>query len=173
MIMSKLGKILLLVYVFLLIWILLFKFSVSPSAVISRAFDGQSYRHINLIPLMESGGRKEVLLNFIVFIPLGLIAQLVGKKNPVIKNAIYILIFSLFIEVSQYILAVGATDITDLLTNTFGGVAGILLYWGLSRLFDTKKLDKILVIVGLTLLVLAVLIVFYLVFIMGVRIRYF
>lgn len=74
---------------------------------------------------------------------------------------------------SQYILAVGATDITDLLTNTFGGVAGILLYWGLSRLFDTKKLDKILVIVGLTLLVLAVLIVFYLVFIMGVRIRYF
>ncbi len=94
--MSKLGKILLLVYVFLLIWILLFKFSVSPSAVISRAFDGQSYRHINLIPLMESGGRKEVLLNFIVFIPLGLIAQLVGKKNPVIKNAIYILIFSLF-----------------------------------------------------------------------------
>lgn len=122
---------------------------------------------------MESGGRKEVLLNFIVFIPLGLIAQLVGKKNPVIKNAIYILIFSLFIEVSQYILAVGATDITDLLTNTFGGVVGILLYWGLSRLFDTKKLDKILVIVGLTLLVLAVLIVFYLVFIMGVRIRYF
>ncbi|AJD26494.1 VanZ family protein [Clostridium botulinum] len=171
--MSKLGKILLLVYVFLLIWILLFKFSVSPSAVISRTFDGQSYRHINLIPLMESGGRKEVLLNFIVFIPLGLIAQLVGKKNPVIKNAIYILIFSLFIEVSQYILAVGATDITDLLTNTFGGVVGILLYWGLSRLFDTKKLDKILVIVGLTLLVLAVLIVFYLVFIMGVRIRYF
>ncbi len=74
---------------------------------------------------------------------------------------------------SQYILAVGATDITDLLTNTFGGVVGILLYWGLSRLFDTKKLDKILVIVGLTLLVLAVLIVFYLVFIMGVRIRYF
>ncbi|KOR24702.1 VanZ family protein [Clostridium sp. L74] len=171
--MKKLGKILLLVYGLLLIWILLFKFSISPSAVISRAFDGASYRHINLIPLMESGGRKEVLLNFIIFIPLGVVAQLVGKKNSIIKNMIYILIFSLFIEVSQYILAVGATDITDLLTNTLGGILGILFYFGLSRLFNTKKFDKILVIAGLTLLVLAVLIVFYLVFIIGVRIRYF
>ncbi|NFV13939.1 VanZ family protein [Clostridium sporogenes] len=171
--MKKLGKILLLVYGLLLIWILLFKFSISPSAVISRAFDGASYRHINLIPLMESGGRKEVLLNFIIFIPLGVVAQLVGKKNSIIKNMIYILIFSLFIEVSQYILAVGATDITDLLTNTFSGDLGILFYMGLSRLLDTKKLDKILVIVGLTLLVLTVLLVLYFVFIMRVRIIYF
>lgn len=171
--MKKLGKILLLVYGLLLIWILLFKFSISPSAVISGAFDGASYRHINLIPLMESGGRKEVLLNFIIFIPLGVVAQLVGKKNSIIKNMIYILIFSLFIEVSQYILAVGATDITDLLTNTFGGDLGILFYVRLSRLLDTKKLDKILVIVGLTLLVLTVLLVLYFVFIMRVRIIYF
>ncbi|UZW12732.1 VanZ family protein [Clostridium pasteurianum] len=171
--MTKASKILLLLYGLLLIWILLFKFSVSPSAVISRAVDGASFRHINLIPLLESGGRKEVLLNFIVFIPLGVFAQIVGKKNPVVKNAIYILLFSLVIEMSQYILAVGATDITDLLTNTLGGVVGILIYLGLSKSVNEKMLDKILTVAGLVLLGLAMLFVFYLVFFMGVRIKYF
>ena len=38
----------------------------------------------------------------------------------------------------QYVLAVGASDITDLLANTAGGILGILLYNVFSRLFKAK-----------------------------------
>ena len=35
---------------------------------------------------------------------------------------------SLLLEITQYILAIGSSDITDLITNTAGGLLGCLLY---------------------------------------------
>lgn len=42
---------------------------------------------------------------------------------------------SIVLEVMQYILGVGASDITDVITNTIGGVAGLGVALGLSKLF--------------------------------------
>jgi len=81
-------------------------------------------------------------------------------------------LFSLFIEVSQSILAVGATDITDLLTNTLGGILGILIYRSLRKVFNSEKLDVVLIVIGIVLFVLAILFVLFLVFIIGVRIKF-
>ena len=46
---------------------------------------------------------------------------------------------SLILEISQYILAVGRTDVTDLITNTCGGMAGVGLYWLSVKVFRNKK----------------------------------
>ena len=170
--MKKAGKILLYLYFIVLIWILLFKFSVSLNDVLNRVFSSEQLRHINLIPFGASGGVKEVVYNIIIFVPLGILIEIVNKKSSMVKNAIYILLFSLFIEVSQSILAVGATDITDLLTNTLGGILGILIYTSLRKVFNSEKLDKVLILIGIVLFVLAMLFVLFLVFIMGIRIKF-
>lgn len=36
--------------------------------------------------------------------------------------------FSLFLETLQYLLAMGASDITDVINNTLGAVIGVLLW---------------------------------------------
>ncbi|MCI9200998.1 MAG: VanZ family protein [Lachnospiraceae bacterium] len=45
------------------------------------------------------------------------------------RKCIFIFSTSLILEVFQYILTVGGTGITDLITNTCGGMTGIGLYW--------------------------------------------
>ena len=42
------------------------------------------------------------------------------------------------VEVLQYILRLGAFDITDLITNTVGGVTGLLMFEVLRNLFNSS-----------------------------------
>lgn len=51
-----------------------------------------------------------------------------------IKKIIPIFLTSLIVEILQYIFAVGATDITDLIGNTLGGVIGIGIFYLLIKL---------------------------------------
>ena len=45
------------------------------------------------------------------------------------------MVTSVMLEVLQYILGVGASDITDVITNTFGGAVGLGVALGLSKIF--------------------------------------
>ena len=45
---------------------------------------------------------------------------------------------SLAVEVAQYVLAVGATDVSDLILNTAGGVVGIAIAARLRRRFGSR-----------------------------------
>ena len=56
---------------------------------------------------------------------------------------------SLLLETAQYILAVGRSDITDLLTNTTGGLLGIALYGIMVRLLKNRaRADKLFFILA-------------------------
>ena len=57
---------------------------------------------------------------------------------------------SLFYEVMQYVLAIGGSDITDLIGNTLGGVAGIGVFAVLYQLFGRKviKVLNVLALIG-------------------------
>lgn len=64
----------------------------------------------------------------------------------------------------QYILAIGASDITDIIGNTLGGIAGIVCYILLEKIFKNKCITiintlglaiEILVVVMLAVLLLA------------------
>jgi glycopeptide antibiotics resistance protein len=62
---------------------------------------------------------------------------------------------SLSLEIAQYAMAVGKSDITDLLTNTLGGIAGIAAHCLLTWLSGKSgRKATLIVCILLTLLVL-------------------
>ena len=69
---------------------------------------------------------------------------------------------SLSYEIIQYIFAIGASDITDLIGNTLGGICGIFVYMIIRCLFkNDKKINKILNIlasIGTVIVVFALMI---------------
>ena len=52
-------------------------------------------------------------------------------------------------EVLQYIFAIGRSDITDLLTNTCGGILGIVIYLVLAKLFRSRnRANKVIIVIA-------------------------
>lgn len=72
--------------------------------------------------------RSDFLLNLLVFVPFGLLGKLLiikGKERKLILRAGFI---SLLFESLQYLFQLGASDITDLISNTLGAEIGLLAY---------------------------------------------
>lgn len=135
-------------YMGFLLWNILFKY-VSPIEV----FSGNRYfsRTINLIPFNDiiqgNYNKLDLFGNIILFVPLGIYISILLDKNKTLKNILIILIVSLVFESCQYIFGIGATDITDIITNTFGGVIGIYVYKTLILLFKGgERVKKVIAI---------------------------
>ncbi|MDT2758570.1 VanZ family protein [Enterococcus xiangfangensis] len=152
---KKLSSVLLISYLLLLIWILLFKFSLSFSDIAARL--DQAVRSVNLLPFQGSkvvNGKlvlNEIILNGLIFVPLGVLLGIAAKNLSLIKKFVFICLFSFAIEILQFILGIGVTDVTDLLMNSVGGILGVGVYYGLALLVPETKLDRGLIIVGLTI----------------------
>lgn len=138
----NLTRILFAVYILMLVWILLFKMSFSMDELYKN-------RSINIIPFMSSviaNGRvdiSEIINNIVVFIPVGIYVCMLKKDWSVLKQISVGFFISLGIEVLQFVFAIGATDITDLTGNTFGGIVGIGVFYLLSKVFKNKTNDII------------------------------
>lgn len=150
----NLTRILFAVYFLILVWILLFKMSFSLDELYKS-------RSINLIPFMGSvivNGRiyiNEIIDNILVFIPLGIYICMLKEDWPILRKISVGFFISLGIEVLQFILAIGATDITDLIGNTLGGIIGIGVFYLFSKLFKNKT-NKIINILALIVTILLV-----------------
>ena len=78
--------------------------------------------------------------NILVFIPVGFgVLMLESYKRPLLAGIVWTAIVSLFIELFQ-LFTPRTTDIDDIILNTLGGLAGVLLYLLFKRFF--KKTDK-------------------------------
>ncbi|MBP3890727.1 MAG: VanZ family protein [Solobacterium sp.] len=137
------------IYIMVLIWTILFKGQL-PFQVIEH------HRNINLIPFAGSifvNGRidmVEILANVFAFLPLGFFAS---YYFPEFKWYHYVLIFfvvSVTLELAQYALAVGISDITDVLFNCLGGIVGVLIF----QFFNVKEERAQIVLIVLVLLFL-------------------
>lgn len=136
------------VYCILLIWIILFKLSASLEDI--KMMTG--HRAVNLIPFYYdnevSMHLSEVIKNLLIFIPFGLYLGMLGMGLG--KSVLTGFIFSLTMELCQYIFAIGGSDITDIITNTLGTLIGATLYLVLTLIFKNKvKLNKVLNILAL------------------------
>ncbi|MCK9861291.1 VanZ family protein [Paenibacillus sp. ATY16] len=67
-----------------------------------------------------------VIGNILIFFPLGVYLPLFKKKN--ITNVLSIMIVSLFVEIIQGLLGIGAADIDDIILNSIGGWIGLFVY---------------------------------------------
>src|SRR5579863_7613440 len=150
-----LSRGLLALYLVTLIWVVLFKLKFNISSVLNH-----HHRSLNLIPFAAPSmvnGRinfGEMIYNCIFFIPFGLLLNVNFKKIGFFPKLACILVFSLTAELTQFIFAIGASDITDVITNTLGGFLGLKLYDLSNKYIDREKLEKIIISVGILLLVM-------------------
>jgi glycopeptide antibiotics resistance protein len=87
--------------------------------------------------------------NIVIFIPLGTYLSLFKNDKRVRTNLLFIFIVSLFVEIIQGLLGIGASDIDDIILNCFGGLIGILGYkFLLFILRDEKKVHTAITILS-------------------------
>ncbi len=127
-----------------------------------------SMRTINLVPFHTIAdylshdkplGISNVIGNVVLFIPMGVYLALFRPNKKQMGSLLYILLASAAIEVTQYILQVGAADIDDVILNGIGGLLGIALYQFLKRIFKQKvrhAVEIISLITGILFLIVAV-----------------
>ncbi|NHE56481.1 VanZ family protein [Cyclobacterium plantarum] len=77
----------------------------------------------------------ENILNVLVFVPLGIYIGALFTRWIFGKKNFFLFLLSLLVEDLQYLFRIGAFDVTDLMTNTLGGVIGLLVFSGLERAF--------------------------------------
>jgi len=80
------------------------------------------------------------------------------SKWPFVKKVLAIVVLTLAFEIAQFIFVIGRTDITDVLSNTLGGVIGIGIY-SLSFKFMKGKTNKVINVLAAVLTIFALLFV--------------
>ncbi|MFR8178673.1 MAG: VanZ family protein [Dorea sp.] len=101
-------------------------------------------RSINLIPFhydKEVGAAfhlTEVTRKFLDFCSYGHLSSNASAKNKIICEVHADCWNKFLLETMQYILAVGRSDITDVLTNTAGGLLGLAVYSMAARLIGNR-----------------------------------
>ena len=123
--------VLLSVYGLILVWIVLLK-----ASTVAELRYLPCERTLNLVPFhydVEVGTHfEEVVLNALVFVPLGLYLSMLGMKAW--KAILLGFGVSVLFEALQYALSIGAADVTDLLMNTLGTAIGAGFYLLLRRM---------------------------------------
>ncbi|MCM3703312.1 VanZ family protein [Paenibacillus macerans] len=122
------------VYTVFMIKIILFK-TIPLSAMLRGNF--LPFRSLNVIPfrtIMEYFTNEAIEFdrvlsniggNIAIFIPLGMFAAFMAERKPLRLQVLWLLVISFSLEVIQFILALGSSDIDDILLNVAGGIIGI------------------------------------------------
>ena len=110
-------------YLVVLGWLVLWK--------LHEPFIGwDSMRSVKLVPFVAAEGfgasrPSEVLGNVVVFVPFGIYLGLLVRSWSWLHVVGTVASVSLALEVAQYVLAVGSTDLTDVIANATGGLLGL------------------------------------------------
>jgi glycopeptide antibiotics resistance protein len=154
---NTLTLVLFAIYLLVLTWLILFKLQFS----IPEMTEG---RIINLIPLLGSFNDNGVIRfseirdNILAFIPLGIYICMLKAPWSFVKKVLTIIGLTFVFEMIQFIFAIGRADITDVISNTLGGIIGIGIYALLSKALKgrTNKVINVLAAVFTILVLLLV-----------------
>ncbi|MDN9379151.1 VanZ family protein [Clostridioides difficile] len=117
-----------------------------------------TFRTVNLIPfytiyqfIVDSNidfmkATINIIENIGIFIPMGIFLPIVCKNLNKKTIIITIILVSLAFELTQYIFALGSSDIDDVILNSLGGIIGITIYINMNKLFpnDIKRFKVII-----------------------------
>lgn len=108
-------------YLVLLTWVVLFKLEL-PFTADDRA--------VKLVPFVSVGvvgasAPVEVVVNLLLFVPFGGYLGLLAQYRSWWRSTLTVAGTSVALEVAQYVLGVGRSDVTDVLVNTAGGLIGL------------------------------------------------
>ena len=146
------------VYLVLLVWIVLWKLEVpwiGEAALLPRP--------VKLVPFLPSADAGasvplEVVANLVLFVPFGLYLGLLAPSWRWWMTAGVFVGASLVLEITQHLISIGSFDITDVIVNTAGGLAGLGLLALARRRFQVRTAAVVtrVCLVGAVLCLLAV-----------------
>lgn len=139
-------------YLILLVWLIVFKGTLPYTGMAVR-------RSLNLVPFYvnpyESYYRdiavRDWIVNVAAFVPFGICAGILYGRKSLFPPVLAGFGLSLLFEAVQYAAGLGASDVTDLITNSAGTLAGVLLYCLLRRLFGEDRAALIVNVTGILL----------------------
>jgi len=138
---NKVTTVLFIIYLTAIFWILLLKLGVR--------FSYMGNRSVNLTPFTDPIDPGEIILNVVIFVPLGMYAGVLFTRWTFGTKLLFIFLTSLMVEALQFILKVGAFDITDIITNTSGGVIGLIIFGAIKKVFNNRvKAQKFINIIA-------------------------
>lgn len=74
-------------------------------------------------------GWRNILINFIMFVPFGILLPLIMKKNcSLTKVVLIVILFSFGIEIAQMLTHRGVFEIDDIINNTIGALIGFIIF---------------------------------------------
>ncbi|MBR2302174.1 MAG: VanZ family protein [Clostridia bacterium] len=150
---TKATVVALIIYCFVLTWVIMFKCNLLTS---DMRF---GYRSITFVPFRQFdriGYLADYLLNIVVYIPMGIyVCNFLKHKSLVFKIAV-IAISSIFFEIVQYVIAFGSSDISDVISNTLGGVVGVWLHSKIKNKPVLHWFNCFVAVVGLPLVIFAI-----------------
>ena len=161
---NKLSKKLLItgfvVYYLCLIILIIFKFNAIPDDLRVSINPPK----ISWIPFMSDGKitiqsifSLEYILNIICYIPYGFYIYKLLENKKIYLMIIFTFISSFCFEAFQYIIHLGTVDTGDLITNTLGGIIGIIII----HLLNKKLSPKFINIVNIIIINIGILLIIY------------
>jgi glycopeptide antibiotics resistance protein len=96
-------------------------------------------RDVNLIPfraIFISNGKidlAEIILNVVIFVPLGIYAGVLFKRWSFEKNFSSFSYLAWSLRSLSSFFKIGAFDVTDIITNTIGGIIGLLMFTAIEK----------------------------------------
>lgn len=151
---KKAIRIMFALYLIFLIWAIIWKCQLPIFVDSEQLWRGDTERIINLIPFKDNAG-YEKYINVLLFVPLGFYLLAVFERLSVLKALCIITATSLLFEIFQFAFAIGRSDITDLILNTAGGIAGIGIFALLTWIFSKHR--RKLVMIACTIITVGVL----------------
>jgi glycopeptide antibiotics resistance protein len=148
---NRATTVLFIIYLIVLCWILLFKLGVR--------FSYMGTRSVNLIPFKGTSIlNNENISNVVIFVPLGVYVETLFERWTFGKKLLILFLISAIVEGLQYIMRIGSFDVTDLVTNTFGGMIGLMIFKIIDKAFNnTAKAHKFINLIAATGTVLMIL----------------
>ncbi|BDI22312.1 VanZ family protein [Herbiconiux sp. L3-i23] len=119
----RILAILFMIYLAVLVWLVLWKLHLPYIGDVGE-------RAVKLVPFVAGNGygssaRVEVLQNLAIFFPFGIYLGLLAPSWRWRRHLAVMAAASLGLEVLQFVLASGSSDLTDVIVNTAGGVLGL------------------------------------------------
>ena len=138
------------IYLLLLAWIVLWKLAI-PS-INGAAFLPHPIKWVPFVASGDAGASNplEVIANVALFIPFGIYLRLVAPASRTWKLIAIFIGASVIFEITQQLLSIGTFDVTDVITNTSGGLLGLGILVLLRRRLGAKThliLTRIAVVV--------------------------
>lgn len=138
----KYSIILFSIYLFCLFWVVTLKCNLRAGVLDSRYFMSRftlaERMRLSLGKFIVSDV-PDILVNILIFMPLGLVFPLIREKKPILTSAILGFSISLAAEIFQIISCIGGFAYIDLIDNTLGAVLGALLHVHLLKYAKEKQ----------------------------------